>query len=102
MPKKKMSEEIPKGISQLGVVYDVQGVTLDTYVWQDSIKRLSEKFGKKINVISLAFSVPETKTSIILFANPEEKGKCIMIATHKDSAKDFYEALLAMKENKGE
>lgn len=102
MADKKPVEVKREGLSQLATIFDVEGISLDTYVSQTELKKLSEKMGKKIIVTSLSFLIAETGASVVLVINPEEKNKCLLISSNKDSAQSFYDALGAMKEKKVE
>ncbi len=100
MSKEKKSEEKPKGLSQLGTVFEVPDVTMDAYISQTNLKKLSEKFGQKINLVALGFLLPEAKSSIFFIINPEDNTKSVMIATEQISGKNFYDALVAVQKEK--
>ena len=102
MAKKKPVEVKREGLSELATIFDVEGVSLDTYVSQTELKKLSEKMGKTINVTTIGFTIAETGASVVLVINPGEKNKCLLIAASKEAAQSFYDVLEAMKEKKGE
>jgi hypothetical protein len=90
-----------EGISQVASIFEIEGINLDTFISQPEVKRLAEKMGKTLTITTIGFTVAETGASAALVISPE-KNKCFLIASGKDSAKVFYDALVALKEKKTE
>ena len=101
MSDKKPLEEKLEGLSQLATVFELTGVSLDTYISQTEVKRLAEKMGKTINVTAIGFMVVETGASVSLVISGE-KNKCLLIASSKDAAQIFHDAFGTLKVKKGE
>jgi hypothetical protein len=101
LSEEKPFEEKLEGLSQLASIFEIDGISLDTFVVKSEIERLSEKLGKAVVVTTIGFTVAETGVSAALVISPE-KNKCILIASGKDSAKLFSDALEAFKEKKAE
>lgn len=102
---KLLSEEKPfegklEGLSQLASIFEIEGISLDTFVSQTALKNLREKTGKTIHVTTIGFTIAETGASVALMISGE-KNKCILIGS-KDSAQIFQDAFGALKEKKAE
>jgi hypothetical protein len=102
MEEKKSSSEASANISQMGIMFDVKDIDLNVYVSQDNLKKLSEKLGKKLNIVSIAFSIPEINTAVILMVSAQEEKRGVMITSEKKFAQTFYDALLAVKKERNE
>lgn len=96
----KPFEEKLEGLSPLASIFEIEGVSLDTYVSETEVKKLGEKMGKTIRVTTIGFTVTETGASVVLIIGAE-KNKCLLIGT-KESAQTFYDAIEALKEKKAE
>lgn len=99
-----MSDEKPlkeklEGLSQLASIFEIEGVSLETYVSKTEVKKLAEKMGKTVTVTTIGFTVAETGASAALVISGE-KNKCLLIASGKDSAQVFYDAFEALKEKR--
>jgi hypothetical protein len=98
--KTKQVSEKQKGLSEIGTFFEASEIDLKFYISQSNINKLSEKLGKKINVISIAFVVPDTKSAIAIMADPKEENKSMLITSDKDFAKSFYNALQAVQKER--
>lgn len=98
-----MSEEKPLEkfdiLSQLASIFEIDGVSVDDFVSEAQVKKLSEKMGKTVNVTMMGFLVAETGNSAALIMSPESN-KSLLIASGKDVAKVFLDALKALSEEK--
>jgi len=97
---KKPLEGKLEGLSQLAAIFEIEGVSLDTYVAETEVKKLSEKIGKNVRVTTMGFTIEETGSSVALVISGE-KNKSLLIGS-KDSVKIFYDAFMALKEKKAE
>lgn len=99
VPRAKKIKNVP--LSPFGVLYEVPDVNFSDYIDQEKMKKLSSKVGKEVVVVSLAFTVLETKASIVLMNNPTTmNNKTIMVAPNKTDADIFYSALISLSKEK--
>ena len=90
----------PEGLSELGTFFEAPDIDLNYYIDQSNLKKLSEKLSKKVVVLSIAFAIPESKSTIAIVLDPKEEKKGMLITSDKKTAKIFYDALRAVKQEK--
>jgi hypothetical protein len=103
MPKKakevvEKNVEKTEGLSPFGELYEMPDVNLSKFINQTTLKEFKEKLGKDVLIISLGFSFPDSKESVVLLGDPNSGKKTVMLATNKALADSFYNTLKTISE----